>query len=142
MVSPTASKVAITLTDEQIATSNPMKNVEAIFTELKKVMEPYAARLDRKKDDDKQLYVDTKHIQKDKTPLFFGAVQVKKSYVSFHLMSVYSNPELLENISENLKKRMQGKSCFNFKDVDPSLLIELAALAEASYTKYEEQGYV
>ena len=119
-----------------------MKNVEAIFTELKKVMEPYAAKLDRKKDDDKQLYVDTKHIQKDKKPLFFGAVQIKKSYVSFHLMPVYCHPELLENISENLKKRMQGKSCFNFKDVDPSLLIELAALAEASYTKYEEQGYV
>ena len=91
---------------------------------------------------DQQLYVDTKHIQKDRKPLFFGAVQVKKSYVSIHLMPVYFNPELLENISGSLRERMQGKSCFNFKDVDPSLLIELAELTKAGYAKYKEQGYV
>lgn len=135
-------KAAMNLTDEWIATSNPMKNTEVVFTELKKVLEPYAATLDRKKDDDKQLYVDTKHIQKDRKPLFFGAVQVKKSYVSIHLMPVYFNPELLESISGSLRERMQGKSCFNFKDVDESLFTELAALVEAGYAKYKEQGYV
>ena len=119
-----------------------MKNAEIIFRELRGILEPYAARLDRKKDDESELYVDTKHLQKNKTPLFFGAVQIKKSYVSFHLMPVYFNPELLEGLSENLKKRMQGKSCFNFKELDKTLLIELAALVEAGYKKYEEQGYV
>lgn len=113
-----------------------------MFSELKAMLEPYAAKLDRKKDDANELYVDTKHIQKDKKPLFFGAVQIKKSYVSFHLMPVYFNPELLDNISGDLKKRMQGKSCFNFKELDKPLLIELAALVKSSYAKYEEQGYV
>ncbi len=119
-----------------------MKNAEAVFTELKKVMEPYADRLDRKNDDEKELYVDTKHVQKNMTPVFFGAVQVKKSYVSFHLMPVYCCPELLENMSENLKKRMQGKSCFNFKQVDELLFTELALLTKASYASYEAQGFV
>lgn len=119
-----------------------MKNEEIMFSKLREILEPYATRLDRKKDDESELYVDTKHRQKNKTPLFFGAVQIKKSYVSFHLMPVYSNPELLEGISGDLRKRMQGKSCFNFKDLDESLLIELAALVAAGYAKYEEQGYI
>jgi hypothetical protein len=103
---------------------------------------PYAEKLDTKKDDETELYIDTRHIQKNKKPLFFGAVQVKKSYVSFHLMPVYVKPELLASISPELKARMQGKSCFNFSAVEPALIKELAALTKASFASYEEQGFV
>jgi hypothetical protein len=40
-------------------------------------------------------------------------VQIKKNYVIYHLMPVYLNPGLLEGMSPGLRKRMQGKSCFN-----------------------------
>ncbi|MDP3085597.1 MAG: hypothetical protein Q8N44_18155 [Rubrivivax sp.] len=113
-----------------------------VFAELHKIMAPYAAKLDIKKDDETELYVDTRHIQKNKKPLFFGAVQVKKSYVSFHLMPVYVKPELLASLSPELKSRMQGKSCFNFTAVEPALIKELTALTKAGYTSYKEQGFV
>lgn len=119
-----------------------MSELDAVFKELRSVMAPYAAKLDVKKDDETQLYVDTKHVQKNKTPLFFGAVQVKKSYVSFHLMPVYVDPELLNQASAELKARMQGKSCFNFKTVDKALFKELAALTKAGFASYKEQGFV
>ena len=105
-------------------------------------MAPYAKTLDVKKDDESELYLDTRHIQKNKKPLFFGAVQIKKSYVSFHLMPVYVKPELLASVSPELKSRMQGKSCFNFSAVEPALLTELTALTKASYASYKQQGYV
>jgi hypothetical protein len=41
-------------------------------------------------------------------PLFVAAVQIKKTYVTFHLMPVYVNPALLETLSPSLRKRMQG----------------------------------
>ena len=91
-----------------------MSDLAAAFAELHKIMAPYAAKLAVVRDDDQELYVDTRHLQKNKKPLFFGAVQVKKAYVSFHLMPVYLKPELLASISPELKARMQGKSCFNF----------------------------
>ena len=119
-----------------------MSDLQAVFTELRKVMAPYAAKLSAKKDASDELYVDTPHIQKNKTPLFFGAVQIKKSYISYHLMPVYSRPELLEHISEELKKHMQGKSCFNFTSIEPALFEELAALTKAGYKSYKEQGFV
>jgi hypothetical protein len=86
--------------------------------------------------------VDTKHVQKNKKPMFFGAVQVKKSYVSFHLMPVYMKPELLNKLSPGLNSRMQGKSCFNFAEIDKPLFKELAALTKAGYASYKEQGLV
>lgn len=119
-----------------------MQDFTAVYAALHKILAPYAAKLEKKKDDDSELYVDTKHIQKNKKPLFFGAVQVKKSYVSFHLMPVYLQPELLAFVSPELKSRMQGKSCFNFTDVEPALFKELAALTKAGYASYKEQGFV
>lgn len=119
-----------------------MPDLQAVFTGLRAIMAPYAAKLDAKKDDPTQLYVDTKFIQKNKKPLFFGAVQVKKSFVSFHLMPVYAKPELLDGLSPALKARMQGKSCFNFAHVDKPLFKELAALTKAGFASYKEQGFV
>jgi hypothetical protein len=119
-----------------------MQDLSPVYAELHKILVPYAAKLDAKRDDDCELYVDTKHIQKNKKPLFFGAVQVKKAYVSFHLMPVYVRPELLDRISPALMARMQGKSCFNFTSSDKLLFKELAGLTKAAYASYKEQGFV
>jgi hypothetical protein len=118
-----------------------MPDLNAVFTALRSIMAPYAAKLDPKTDDATQFYVDTKFIQKNKKPLFFGAVQIKKSHVSFHLMPVYAKPELLDRLSPGLKARMQGKSCFNFTEVDKPLFKELAALTKAGFASYKEQGF-
>lgn len=119
-----------------------MPDLSAVFAELRAVMAPYAHKLDPKKDDAAELYVDTRHLQTNKKPLFFGAVQVKKSFVSFHLMPVYLAPELLAAVSPELKARMQGKSCFNFSEVDRPLFKGLAALTKAGYASYKAQGFV
>jgi hypothetical protein len=64
-------------------------------------------------------------------PMWFGAVQPMKNYVSYHLMPVYASAAMNARISEALKKRMQGKSCFNFKAPDQALFAELGALTAA-----------
>ena len=119
-----------------------MPERDEVFAALKSILAPYAGKLDTKKDDAVELYVDTRHIQKNKKPLFFGAVQIKKSYVSFHLMPLYVNPELLEELSPELKARMQGKSCFNFTKVDKPLFMELKTLTRAGFQSYKVQGFV
>ena len=119
-----------------------MPDLSPVFAALRQVLAPYASKLATTRDDDQELYVDTLHLQKNKKPLFFGAVQVKKSYVSFHLMPVYLAPELLVAISPELKSRMQGKSCFNFHAVEPGLFEELASLTQAGFARYKEQGFV
>jgi len=62
---------------------------------------------------------------------WFGAVRIGARYVSLYLMPIYVQPSLLDEISPELRRRMQGKSCFNFTKVDEALFRELGALTRA-----------
>ncbi|HEY4382418.1 MAG TPA: hypothetical protein VGN01_18855 [Acidobacteriaceae bacterium] len=76
-------------------------------------------------------------------PMWFSEVRVGKAYVSFHLTPLYMNPPLQALIPANLKKRMQGKACFNFKNVpDAELLAELDQLASAALKNWSEKKWV
>jgi hypothetical protein len=55
-------------------------------------------------------------------------------------MPVYVNPKLLDDISPGLLKRMQGKSCFNFKDIDKTLFKELSKLTKRGIEFYKKNG--
>lgn len=113
-----------------------------VFQQLKNIITPYANALICAVDDPTLFYLETTHIMKSKKPLFFGSVKINKNYVSYHLMPVYVFPELLTDISPELKRRMQGKSCFNFKVTDQALFDELAALTESGYQQYSAAGYI
>ncbi len=65
------------------------------------------------------------------TSTWFGGVRVGKRYVSYYLMAVYGEPAMIGTMSPALRKRMQGKSCFNFTSVDDELFAELATLTQA-----------
>jgi len=63
---------------------------------------------------------------------YFGGVRMTKNYVSFYLMPVYGLPALQDAISPALRRRMQGKSCFNFRAIDEPLFDQLARLTARS----------
>jgi hypothetical protein len=86
-------------------------------------------------------YANAPHSPKDRTEMFFGAVTIKKRYVSFYLMPVYVHPELLNAISQPLRKRMQGKSCFNFTSIDEKLITELTGLTQRGFEAFRQKGW-
>jgi len=90
-----------------------------VFEALRALLQAHTNSLDITQDEPGAFWVNTFHVMSNGKPLFFGAVQTRKNYVSYHLMPVYVNPALLSTVSPELKKRMQGKSCFNFKAADP-----------------------
>jgi hypothetical protein len=116
-------------------------DLEETFASLRAVMAPFAKSLAPVTDKDGHLYLNTRHLQPNKKPFFFGAVQIKKGGVSFHLMPLYTHPTLLTSVSAELKKHMQGKSCFTFRSVEPHELKELAALTKAAFNEYKKAGY-
>src|SRR6516162_557274 len=98
---------------------------QATFARLRDILKKHAPGMIVQKDTDEDYYLDTPYIHpKNKQPIFFAAVQIKKNYVSFHLMPVYACPGLLQGMSKELKARMQGKACFNFKTIDEALFKE------------------
>jgi hypothetical protein len=112
------------------------------FERLKAILKPYEARLYVVHDTDRGYYLDTHYVMKNKQRLFFAAVRVGKAYVSFHLMPVYASSDLSKSISPELKKRMQGKSCFNFKAVDEKLFKELRKLTRAGFQKFNDVEFL
>jgi hypothetical protein len=45
-------------------------------------------------------------------------------------------------MSKELKARMQGKTCFNFKTIDEALFQELEQLTVASFTDFKKAGFI
>ena len=117
-------------------------NFDEVFVELKSIFKPYAKKMDIASDTGACYLLNARYIMKNKQPLCFGGVRLGKNYVSFHLMSVYASPELLKTMSPELKKRMQGKSCFNFKEIDPKLFKELQALTKAGAMKFTDDKFI
>jgi len=67
---------------------------------------------------------------------------ISKAYVSYHLMGIYMNPKLQKSISKDLKARMQGKSCFNFKSADETLFAELDQLTAKSIEDLRKASFI
>ena len=105
------------------------------FDALRKVLAVHAKGLEVTADGPKAYSLNTPYSEKWKKELFFGAVQVMKNYVSFHLFPVYMFPDLLDGVSERLRARMQGKACFNFRAPDAELFRELAELTAAGVAR-------
>ena len=115
------------------AAKKPAKSASfaAAFEQLKGILTPYAKTMTVAKDTKEWYYLDSKHIGPNKKPVCFAAVRKGKAYVSYYLMCAYCNPKLLAGMSPALKKRKQGKSCFNFTAPDAALFTELAQLTKA-----------
>jgi hypothetical protein len=114
----------------------PQSEFPLVFEQLKKILQPVASKLTITADTPGFYSLDGPYSEKWKKQLFFGSAQIKKNYVSFYLMPVYMFPDLLKDNSPELRKHMQGKSCFNFKKVEPELFEELAELTRKGLERF------
>ena len=106
-----------------------MEAFDNIHARLRAVMLDNAPGQVVAKDEAGDLVVRTATVDpKTGQPGWFGTVTIKKSYVAYHLMPLYTDTALSESVSPALAKRRQGKTCFNFKVVDEALFGELAEL--------------
>jgi len=109
-----------------------MGEFEAIEARLWAILEPYRERLE-----DGSVYglVTLKRVgarQHD----FFAGVRVAPRHVAFHLMPVYTYPHLLDDLSPALRKRLKGKTTFDFMTADEVLFTELDGLTARSFEAY------
>jgi hypothetical protein len=120
---------------------------DEVFASLKTVLVKHSKKLSVKHDEPAKYTLVSKtpspFPQHKGEPMWFAEVRSGKAYVSFHLMPLYMNPALSSTISTGLKKRMQGKTCFNFKSFpDPEHLKELGALTQAALEDWKLKGWL
>jgi hypothetical protein len=118
------------------------RDFRGTFAVLKGLLAPYASRLHTTQDSETFYMLDGEYAPDFKRAIAFGGVQIRRAYVSFHLLPVYSHPELLGSVSDALKKRLHGRSSFNFVRPERELLVELSALVDSGFRLYERLGWV
>ena len=104
-----------------------------IFAQLRAIMLEAAPGMAIAEDSAANLTLKTHWIEaRTGQPAWFGWIAIKKSYVAYHIMPLYTLPALEAAVPEGLARRRQGKTCFNVKKVDEAVfaqLRELTALA-------------
>ena len=113
---------------------------ETVFAQLKSLMTPYQDALILKTDESDNYSLITHFTRADGYQFWFGSVQIKKNYVSYHLVPVYMHPELLETVTPELRKRMQGKACFNFCTISAFQLEDLRLATNAGFEYLKAKG--
>ena len=110
---------------------------DAVYEALHALMKPLEKDLVVVHDKPGNYYLNTRIPWKGKD-LYFGGIVIRKNYVSYYLMGVYMYPDLLDGLSDDLRKRMQGKSCFNFRSAEPALLDELGTITNTAFQRMKE----
>lgn len=113
-----------------------MTDLVAVEARLRELLAPYRDTL-TVKDDGSGLVLEMPG-HEGRPWGYVAGTRAGKRYVSFYLMAVYGIPELLDGISPGLRRRMQGKSCFNFSRIDEPLLAELEALVARAVPRHGE----
>ena len=106
---------------------------QGLFDRFRSMLAPYAAQMHVSADARGFYGIDMAPEGARDPSTWFAGTRLGKRYVSYYLMPIYVHPELLDGISPELRRRMQGKSCFNLTKVDERLLAELEALTKAGF---------
>jgi hypothetical protein len=119
-----------------------VEDFDALFAELRPLLERDGSSLVVSRDEPGDFQVETTKSGPSGTRMWFGAVQTRADHVSVHVMAVASHPDLLTEISDELRERMQGKACFNFtpENAAPRLLGELTQLVDRGLELYRADG--
>lgn len=113
-----------------------------VFETLRGILKAHTRTMAVKEDTPSSYSVDAGYSETWKKDVWFGGVRLGKSYVSYHLMAVYTCPDLVAGLSPDLRKRMQGKSCFNFRTLTSAQVKELSNLTRESVRRFDEAGRI
>ena len=115
---------------------------EATFAACREILRELQPKLILNADEPGNYWLDAGYSERHKKTICFGGVRIGKAYVSYHLMPVYGCPDLVRDLPDELRRRMQGKSCFNFKSLTPEQGRMLRDLTLEAYERFKRGGYV
>jgi hypothetical protein len=116
-----------------------MADFEAVHQQLKAILRRHSDGLVITKDGPAGMALEVPGLE-GKPWGYVAGTRLGKSYVSLYLMPVYASPELDASVSPSLRRRKQGKSCFNFTTVDEGLFAELDAVAARGIPGFRQQA--
>ena len=69
-------------------------------------------------------------------------VERRQADVRYHLMGLADNTRALGSFSPELKARLHGKTCFNFRQPDARLFAELESVTAEVIAAFRRAGFI
>jgi len=112
----------------------------SLFVALRKILSAHEASLVIAKNQPGDYELTAKTLGANGKPLFFGGVRTSRAHTTFYLMPLATDAELSASVSVYLQRRMDGKSAFQFKTIEPVLFEELATLTARALESWKAAG--
>jgi hypothetical protein len=114
--------------------TDPAK-LQATAARLWELLEPYRAHLEPN-----DLYgLPTLRWPGAKAHAFFAGVRTAERHVALHLMPLATRPALADELSAELRRRLKGKTTFNFTTLEPEIESELGAFVARCFEVYRAE---
>jgi hypothetical protein len=127
--------------ESSVATKAAKPDLAVVFTALRRLLESFRGNLAVQTDKPGNYHLEAPFILHRRKPLYFAGIRTGKNYVSFHLLYMYYNPAAQKALSPALRKRMQGKACFNFTVIDEACFAELGRLIGDGMKIYKSEKF-
>jgi hypothetical protein len=116
------------------------------FTTLREILVSLASDLDVRADSGEkyELYGANKvTVQgRDLEGMYFASVVARKGGTSLHFFPIYTHPAEFVDLPAPLRKRMTGKSCFQFRTVHPDTAAGVRRMLEKGKRLYRKLGWI
>ncbi len=117
--------------DTPVQLAGKAEQLERMFIRLRQMLDRFADQLEVTEDRPGRYNLNIPGLTGPEA--FFAAVHIRTNSVNFYLMALYLWPELFNDMSEPLRKRKQGQSCFNFRRLDEAIVGELENMVARSF---------
>lgn len=118
-----------------------------IFQTIRAEMQPYAssgfdARVNSDSAYDLWSEKEVTIENRKRKEVYFAGIVIRKDYVGFYYMPVYTEPDIKSIFHPSLLKLLKGKSCFHVKKLDDILLQQISDALAAGFKLYKQNGWV
>ena len=122
--------------DELVEIYNGLKRI------LKKYEGPFQPKHDLEDKYDLWSFKDLEIAGRKRKELFFASIIVRKTYVGFYYMPIYTDVSLKDVFKPELLSLLKGKSCFYIRDLSPEITSQIEEALEMGYELYKKRGWV
>lgn len=113
---------------------------------LRQMLESHAPSLALRVETEKQLeFAGTKEVMQGKQKVqghYFASIMPKPKDVRFYFFPIYTHVDKYDDVSEEVRKLLKGKSCFHIKKLSEEAEKEIGDMIARGVALYQQDGLI
>ena len=123
-----------------------MKDLKEIYDTLFTILRKHDPVLQvRKNSGENAEFAGTKEVMQGKQKVdghYFASLMTEPKDIRFYFFPIYTHASDYEDVSEEVRKFLKGKSCFHVKSLDESTIVEISDMIAKGVALYQRDGLI